>query len=312
MEKKSTVLITGGTGLIGTQLSNLLVQRGYSVIILSRGLPAQNRRTTGVEYAQWDINQQKIDESAIKKTDHIIHLAGANIGDKRWSKKRKLEIVESRVQPSALLVKVLREIPNRVQSVISASAIGWYGEDQQGGEAFIESDPAAPGFLGETCKAWEESIDPVTQLGKRLVKIRTGIVLSNDGGAFPEFKRPVKFGFAAILGNGKQKISWIHIADLCALYCFALENEELRNAINGVSPHPISNKSFTIQLAKKMKGNFYVPVYIPAFALKLVLGEMSIEVLKGTSVSNQKIRQAGFRYTFPTIESALGDLVKPS
>jgi uncharacterized protein len=168
------------------------------------------------------------------------------------------------------------------------------------------------GFLGETCKSWEESIDPVKKLGKRLVRLRTGIVLSNRGGALPEFKKPLNFGVATILGNGKQVMSWIHIEDLCRMYCFAIENTELSGAVNAVSPHPIQSKALVIELAKKLRGKFYIPVYVPAFVLKLVLGELSIEVLKSTTVSNQKIRQAGFNYIFPTIESSLSHLTKES
>jgi len=312
MNHTSTVLITGGTGLVGTALCPLLLEKKYNVIVLTRNIPGVNERLPGIQYAEWNIEKETIDEAAIKKADFIIHLAGANVGEKRWTRGRKQEILASRTLSSALVVKALMEIPNNVSTVVSASAIGWYGEDFSKSTPFMEDSPPAEGFLGETCKAWEESIEPVKQLGKRLVKLRTGIVLSNRGGALREFKRPLNFGMATILGGGKQIISWIHIEDICRMYAFVLEHEEIAGAVNAISPIPVSNKNLVLELAKKMRGNFFIPVYVPAFVLKMVLGEMSIEVLKSTTVSNQKIRQVGFRYIYPTIEACIGHLIKES
>jgi uncharacterized protein len=218
-----TVLISGGTGLIGKSLTRFLTGKGYGVIILTRSpvVPGKtvnlDRQLPGsVQYAGWDPQKQTIDEIAIQKADYIIHLAGAGIAEKRWTRKRKIEICESRVRSSELIVKALKEIPNSVKAVVCASAIGWYGPDPEvpNPNPFLETAPADSGFLGKTCVAWEESIAAVSSLGKRLVILRTGIVLSNDGGALVEFKKPVRFGISAILGSGKQIISWIHIDDL--------------------------------------------------------------------------------------------------
>lgn len=306
----ATVLITGGTGMIGRRLTQLLTAKGYEVIILTRQPPAAGSQPGPVSYANWDVNKQTINKEAIAKADHIIHLAGAGVADKRWSKERKQEIVNSRTQSSALIVKALAENPNKVKTVVSASAIGWYGADtgksRQNG--FSEEVPADTAFLGNTCRLWEESIDPVNKLGKRLVKLRTGIVLSNEGGAFPAFKKPLKGGLATILGSGKQVISWIHVDDLCRMFIYAIEKETMKGPYNAVAPHPVTNQYLTIALAKQVRGKFYIPVYVPAFILKIMLGEMSIEVLKAATVSCHKIQLAGFDFTYPTLEKAIAEL----
>lgn len=322
----ATILITGGTGLIGNALGQALLDKGYHVIILTRQVDKKPQQAN-LSYATWNVEKQTIDKSAIKTADYIIHLAGAGIADKRWTKKRKQEIVNSRVNSSKLIVDSLKAIPNKVKAVVSASAMGWYGEDhlttnpacpagrpspvsEEGSSSrkFIESDPTAEDFLGTTCKKWEESIDPVTQLGKRLVKLRTGIVISNKGGALKEFEKPLRFGIAAILGSGKQIISWIHINDLVKIYIAAIENEMMKGVYNAVAPQPISNKAFTLLLAKIRTGRFFVPIYVPSFVLKLVLGEMSIEVLKSATVSSQKMEAAGFVFQFPALQSALTEV----
>lgn len=308
----ATVLITGGTGMIGTALTGALLERNYSVIILTRGKTKINNRppSSKVRYASWDIEKQTIDKEAIASTDFIIHLAGAGVGDKRWTEKRKKQIVDSRVNSCELLVKAIREYPNTIKAVVSASAIGWYGPDAvtPNPSPFTEEAAAANDFLGQTCKQWEESIAPVTQSGKRLVRLRTGIVLSKKGGVLDEFKKPLNVGIATILGDGKQVMSWIHIDDLVRLYIAAIENENMHGSYNAVAPSPVSNKELVLQLARS-KGGFYIPVPIPSFVLKIVLGEMSIEVLKSATVSAQKTLETGFIFSHPSIAAALKPLV---
>lgn len=309
-----TVCISGGTGLIGKALTHLLIQKEYEVIVLSRQPPASGTypKQRGVQYATWNIDKQTIDASAIQKADYIIHLAGAGVADQRWSRNRKIEIAETRVKGSELIVKALQEIPNSVKAVISASAIGWYGRDPAipNPHPFAESAPSEDGFLGKTCQAWEDSIKPVKNSGMRLVILRTGIVLSNEGGAMTAFKKPVRFGIAAILGSGRQMISWIHMTDLCRLYLEAIENTNWEGVYNAVAPRPVDNKTLVISLAKMIKGKFFLPFYIPSFVLKIILGEMSIEVLKSTTVSAAKIRQAGFQFLYPALDAALPALMQ--
>jgi uncharacterized protein len=306
----ATILITGGTGLIGTALTRHLVVKGHHVIILSRSTKVSDAKN--VSYAVWDIEKQHIDEGAISKADFIVHLAGAGVAEKRWSEARKKEIQDSRTKSSELIVTSLQRIQNNVQAIISASAIGWYGADKNNhskGKPFTEEMPSAPGFLGETCMLWEESIKPVERLGKRLVICRFGIVLSNRGGALVEFKKPLRAGIAALLGGGKQIISWIHIEDLCRLITYAIENK-LSGTYNAVAPEPVSNKELTLELAQRMRGRFFVPLHVPAFAIKLMLGEMSVEVLKSTTVSADKVREEGFQFLYPSIDAALNELIK--
>ena len=302
-----TILITGGTGLVGKALSAHLVSKGHQVIILTRTLPKE-KKDGPIQFALWNVKKQTIDLQALQSADYIVHLAGAGVVDKKWTDEYKKEILTSRTESSALLVNSLKTNSHKVKAIVSASAIGWYGEDKQAGFAFTEDDPADAGFLGETCRLWEDSIEPVTQLGIRVCKIRTGIVLSNDGGALAEFKKPIALGVAGILGNGKQIVSWIHITDLCRIFEHAIVKDDLHGAYNAAAPAPVSNKELTMQLAQLMKGSFFVPMHVPGFVLKLMLGTRSVEVLKSTTVSCKKIQQSGFTFLYPGIKPALQEL----
>lgn len=303
----TNVIITGGTGTIGTRLTKLLVKRGYSVTIFTRG--GANKDSNNVTYVKWDTDKGIIDEAAIANADYIINLAGAPVAEKSWTPERKALILESRTKAGALLVKALNEIPNKVKAVVSASASGYYGSDNllSLNDGFTEDDPAGGDFLADVCKQWEESIEPVTQLGKRLVILRTGLVLSRAGGAYKEFAKPLKFRVAAVLSDGKQLQSWIHEDDICSMYLFAIENDKLSGTYNAVAPNPVNNKALIFSIAKASR-KFYIPLFVPKFVINAMLGEMATEVLKSANLSAKKIELAGFSFMYPEITEAAEDL----
>lgn len=296
------ILITGGTGLVGKTLTAMLIKKGYSVTILSRK-PAKSEKEN-VSFAQWDVIRQTIDMNALLRADAIIHLAGAGVMDHKWDAAYKKEIIDSRVEGMRLITTNLARIDHKVKVLVSSSATGWYGPDRKG-KSFDETDPAYDDYLGNVCKLWEYAAEEASALNIRVCKMRTGIVLSNDGGAFPEFKKPLKFGVAGILGGGQQTISWIHIDDLCSAYIYALENEMMSGSYNAVAEFPVTNKDLILKTAEQFKGKYFIPLHIPAFILKAMLGERSIEILKSVTVSNEKLRAAGFKFQYRTADAAI-------
>jgi len=301
-----TVLITGGTGMIGKALTQALIERGFKVIILTRHLnDKQKAENDKLSYAVWDVEKQTIDKEAFAKADYVIHLAGANFADKRWNEKVKNEILSSRVDSAKLIIESLKTIPNKVKTVISASGISWYGQDDiKISKPFTEPDPPSNDFMAQTCQQWEAAIEPASFLGKRLIKFRIGPVLSTDGGAYVEFKNPIKFGVAGIIGNGKQVMSWIHVDDLVRAILYGMENEKIDGVYNAVSPKPVSNKELILEIAKST-GKSFTPIHAPSFSLKIVFGEMIGEILKSTTVSSEKLQKTGFIFQYPDIRAAI-------
>jgi uncharacterized protein (TIGR01777 family) len=300
----SRVLITGGSGLIGQDLRIRLEEKGYEVAQLTRS--ARKDRQT-ISYA-WDIDRGEIDRDALNNSDYIIHLAGANIGALRWTPKRKQEIRASRIDSIDLIFNNLDLQQKKLKAFISSSAIGYYGAINSE-HIFNETDPPSGDFLGRTCKDWEDAADRFAEAGIRTVKIRTGIVLSNNGGALSKLQLPVKLGFGAPLGNGKQYMPWIHKDDLSAIYLQALEDEKMLGAYNAVAPEHITNDALTRRLARALRKPFWMP-NIPSFLMKLLFGEMAAMLLYGSRISSEKIREAGFSFRFPDIESAFNELFK--
>jgi len=302
-DNMATILVTGGTGLVGTALTMQLTAMGHDCIVLSRRPgPAKH----GIRYAAWNPDAGTMDEASLQEADYIIHLAGAGVADQRWSADRKKEILDSRVRSGELLTQKLTTVSNKVKALISASAIGWYGADPEipNPRPFTEDDPSDKAFLGDTCRQWEASLNGLSATNIRVVKLRIGIVLSRKGGALKEFLKPLRFGIAAVLGSGKQIVSWIHMDDLVNMFVFAINNEHTRGVYNATAPQPVSNRELTMALAKAKKG-FYIPMPVPAFVLKIMMGEMSIEVLKSATVSSRKIQEAGFTFRYPDIRDAM-------
>lgn len=301
---RKKVLITGGSGLIGSELSQLLLERNYEVVLLSRN---PKKTGKGITAYKWDIGKRYIDPEAFAGTNFIVHLAGADVAEKRWTESRKKEILNSRVNSAGLLYQYLKENPHSVEAFISPSGISYYGLETGQQKLTEESDPGDD-FLAEVTKAWEQSADKIAALGIRTVKLRIGIALSGKGGALAALAKPVKFGIAAPLGSGNQIMSWIHISDLCNMIIFAMENDHLKGTFNAVAPNPVSNKTFTKEIAKTLKmPNFFPPV--PGFMLRAMLGEKASIVLEGADVSSRKIEAAGFSFAYPELKAALHNLL---
>jgi uncharacterized protein (TIGR01777 family) len=300
----STVLITGGKGLIGKQLSKRLKDRGYEVAILSRTRTKDEQLLTYI----WDINKFEIEKEAIATADFIIHLSGSSIGEKRWTTKRKQEIVDSRIKSGQLIFDEIRRQNKNLKAFISASAIGYYGTTTSN-KTFYETDPPGDDFLGRTCREWERVVDGFKNIGIRTVKIRTGVVLTKRGGALSKIKIPIKKGIGSAIGTGKQYIPWIHIEDLCGIYIKAIEDTQMLGAYNAVSTEHLINKQFTQTLATILKKTLWFP-NIPAFVMKTLFGEMSEILLQGSRVSSAKIQTTGFKFQFPGLEGALKQLMQ--
>ena len=289
------ILITGGSGLVGKKITQLLEKKGYTVAWLSRNPEKYKQKSFA-----WDVDQFELDPKAIQWADGIIHLAGEGVADKRWTVKRKKAILESRTQSTALLYASIEKSDKKPEAFISASAVGYYGFNT--GDTLMEEN-GKPGtdFLAQVVIAWEEQVKKIADLGIRTVLLRIGIVLDNKGGALVEMLKPP---VAAPLGNGKQWMSWIAIDDLARMFFFALENKEVSGIYNAVGPKPATNEELTQKAAKKV-GKLYMGIGVPGIALKLVLGEMAQMVLGGNKVTAKKIRDAGFEFRYPSLEEAL-------
>lgn len=297
------VLITGGTGLVGTRLTELLLQRGHRVVHLSR-----QARTGAVPAFSWDVKKGTLDERALEGVTAIVHLAGAGVADERWTPARKREILESRVASTQLLGKYLPK-HHHITTLLSASAIGYYGF--QTTENWLnESSPVGTDFLAEVTHAWEVEVDRLALPHLRRAKFRIGIVLSAKGGALTEIAKPVRWGVGAPLGTGNQYMSWVHIDDLCAMFIHALENKNVSGTYNAVGPQPATNRELTKAIAAALGKPLWLPP-VPAFVLRLMVGEMAAMVLNGTRISPDKIVETGFQFQFPELHGALEDLLRP-
>jgi uncharacterized protein (TIGR01777 family) len=298
-----TILVTGGTGLVGTRLTEILQSKNYIVKYLSRSAGVKN----GVESFKWDIDRGTIDEKAFENVSAIIHLAGAGVADKKWTAQRKKEILDSRTKSTQLIKSTLEKIDHKVENFISASAIGYYGWDT-GGVWVKEGSRFGDDFLAMVTKAWEEEVDAIETLGIRTAKLRIGIVFSEKGAALYELAKPIKYGVGAPLGSGDQYMSWIHIDDLCEMFIYAVENNDVKGVFNAVGPNPETNKTITKAVAQVLGKPCFLP-NVPGFILKIILGKRAAMVLGGSRVSSEKIQSVGFNFKFPELKKALEDLL---
>lgn len=299
----ATILITGGTGLVGQRLSQLLTTQGDKVIHLSR---KENLNATYPAY-QWDLKKGTIDLKAIEQADYIVHLAGANVADQRWTKSYKKIIIDSRVKSAALLQKAIQEAEYKPKAVIAASAVGYYGN--RGETLLTETSSKGKGFLSDVVEDWEIALNDFNPLVERTVFLRVGIVLSTQGGALAKMLPSYYVRTGAYFGNGQQYYAWIHIDDLCKMFIKGIKDATMKGIYNAVAPNPVTNKTLAYKIADALdKPSIILPT--PAFGLRFAMGEMSSIVLDGANVSAQKIMNAGFKFDYSEVLPALKDLVK--
>lgn len=299
---KEIVLITGASGLIAKELAKKL-GNNYDIRFLTRKKKRDN------EY-EWDLEKKIIDESALENVSHIIHLAGANISEKRWTAERKKELISSRIDSAGLLLNTLKKKNITLKSFISASGINYYGTETTE-KIYTENDPAGSDFLSEVVVLWEKAADNFTEqhIAERVVKIRTAVVLSEKDGALKKMLPPIEYYIGSPLGSGKQYMPWIHIEDICSIYELALKNPDMNGAYNAVSPQHATNADLTKKIAEVLKKPLLLP-NVPGFMLKLMFGELATAILEGSRASSQKIQGAGFQFKFPDLKEALKDLLK--
>ncbi len=298
-----TILITGGSGAIGTALTKLLIANNHEVRHLSRN----EKPNAPVPTFVWDAYKQTIDERCLDGVDAIVHLAGEGIADEKWTRERKDAIIKSRTDSSKLLFKILGQKKHTVKHFISSSAVGYYGNSA---DVWMHENmqPVDTGFLSYSCVLWEKSVDDIANLGIRLAKIRTGVVLDKTTGALPQMAKPIKLLAGAPLGSGSQYIPWIHIEDICRLYLFLIENENLTGTYNGVAPTPCTNAELTRTIGVAVKRPIW-PINVPAFVLKLILGEMSAVVLNSNRVSADKTLSTGFEFIHTDVNEVVKGLL---
>lgn len=293
-----TILITGATGLVGTALTQKLKSKAYEVRTLSRNKSA--------EHFHWNPEKMEMDESVFENLDAIIHLAGSPIS-KKWTQAYRQELYASRIHSTHLLYEYAVKTKANIKTFITASGTNYYGTHTTT-KVFHEEDEHTPDFLGQLCYEWEEAAQSFRNFGSRVCALRTSAVLSPKSGMLKELLPFAKLNLVSPLGNGKQIVPWIHIDDLVNLYCYLLENDHLEGAYNAVADEIINNREFTQKFMASINKKILLPP-TPGFALKLLFGEMSGLLLKGSAISNQKIKSTGFQFQFPNLEDALNDLM---
>lgn len=298
--------IAGGSGFVGRHLSSLLAENGYQVIIFGRSKSAKSS-PENVQFAYWNPDKKEIDQQALSRVDAMVNLAGAGVADKRWTEAYKREIISSRVDATLFLIDQLQRHAPACKTYISSSATGIYGPDQPGRTPFTEATAPWHDFLADVCVKWEAAAREAEQ-HYRTVIVRFGIVLGRNAGAFQQLAAPMQLGVMPVLGNGQQMVSWIHVTDVAAIILYALQQDSLHGIYNAVAPEVVSHKKLMKTIAAA-KGGLKIPVPVPTFMLRLIMGESSIEVLKSCTASADKILSTGFNFQFSTLAAAVHDLV---
>ncbi len=296
------ILISGGTGLVGSNLTKLLKSKGFNVHHLSRN-PDMDAQTPTF---RWNIKEDYIDTNAFEGISHIIHLAGASIADKRWNASYKKVLSSSRIDSAKLLIKYIKTLPKKqIKTFISASAMGIYGDC--GTSLISENHKAADNFMAQLCENWERASDEIETLGIRRVIFRIPLVLEKGAGALEKMELPAKMGIGSYFGNGQQIYSWVHIDDLSRMFLAAIEQENFKGAYNANAPETISNKLFSKALNSALNRPF-IPAPAPKFILKLALGEFADSLYWSTNLSAEKIQKEGFSFKYPDLKKALEEI----
>ena len=299
---KSVVLITGGSGMLAKHLAKHLDSQ-YSIRFLTR------KKTSSNDYL-WDIKKKFIDPKALIGVDYIIHLAGSSIANKRWSKKRKEDILSSRVDSAHLILEKLKENKITIKIFISASAVGFYGTKTTE-KIYTEESPKGNDFLSYVCGQWENTAFSFrsNNMADKVSIVRIGVILAKDEGAFKKIVQPIKYSLGSLIGKGTQYMPWIHISDLCGIIKFLLENKKANGIFNAVAPNHITNKDLTKEIAKQLHRKLILP-NIPRFIIQGLFGEMAMILLEGSRVSSDKILKYGFKFEYNNLSKALNNLIK--
>ncbi len=294
------ILITGGTGLIGRPLTQKLCRQGHEVRILTRS----EKRKENEFY--WNVADRTIDDAAFQNLDCIIHLAGASVS-KRWTKKYRRELHSSRIDSANLLHEYCLKHKVELKSFVSASGINYYGTFTSARILKEDDGIIKHDFLADLCQKWESAALQFEDVAERITILRTGLVLAKNGGALEPLAKLADYHLASPIGTGKQWMSWIHIEDMVNMYAFAVENTSLHGAFNAVADEPVRNRLFMKKLAHSRR-KFFLPIAVPSFLFKIIFGEMSDILLKGSRIDNAKIIENGFEFKYNTLKDALENL----
>jgi uncharacterized protein (TIGR01777 family) len=300
-----TFAITGATGLIGSLLHEELTSQKQNVIVLTRNPSKVRENIPGTRYFKWDVYDNSFWKQIMNEVDVVVHLAGAPIIEKRWTKKRKKVLYDSRVKSTQIIVDAIAQAKNKPNLLIVSSGVNYYGSNLE--ETFTEESPAGDDFMANLARDWESAAAEVEKYGVRRVNLRTGMVLSSRGGALPKFQLPFKFFVGGVIGSGEQFISWIHEKDFIEIINFSVSNHELNGAVNAVAPQSVRMKEFCDTLGRVMNRACWTKA--PEFLIRLVLGEVSSVLLEGQNVYPKKLLDVGFKFRYGNLENALRSII---